>query len=288
MGRYATCAWLAVVLCGSPAMAQEAEPPADAPAAEAPAESPTGDAPKENEVVTPSEAVTTSGSAWKDIFVVPRRAILKRRRLEIMPTYNVTMNNSLVRHHGLGGQLNFWISEALFVGLEGTWYERDLMGLTGRYFLIGLDQRVLASVNRYKWSAFLDFGYVPIQGKFALFNAAVLHWDVYISGGVGVIETEIIPKDPANPGFGGFRIAGLLPGIGTHLWFNRWLGLDVYIKDYIFSDKLEPTTRTKGDCVSSKMCEAADKAPSQFTFDLVFGVGLSVMLPPSYEYRTAR
>ena len=66
------------------------------------------------------------------------REVLKRRRLEIMPTYNVTMNNGLVRHHGLGGQVNFYMSESLFIGVEGTYYAKQILD---RYYLIGVDHR---------------------------------------------------------------------------------------------------------------------------------------------------
>ena len=303
MGRVAFRAWLAVpliaVLGGPLAHAQEkeaqppgaeapaAEPPAAEPPAATPPEQPTGEAPREGEVVTPSEQAGPPTQAWTDIFVVPRRTVLKRHRVEFMPTYNVTLNSSMIRHHGFGGELNFYLSESLFIGAEGTWYQHQI---TDRYFLIGVDQRVLPSVNEYRWSAFLDFGYVFASGKFTLFNNAIVHWDTYVSGGVGVFGTEVLPKNPADNGFSSIRIAGLLPGIGTHMWLNRWFALDAYFKDYIFADQLEPNTRMPGDCVDPKNgnCAAQKNAQSQFTFNMVFGVGFSIMLPPGFEYRTPR
>ena len=306
MGKVAFRAWLAVpliALLGGPvahAQTKEAEPPAaeppagEPPASEPPAtappatapEQPSGEAPKEGEVVTPSEQAGPPTQAWSDIFVVPRRHVLKRRRLEIMPTYNTTLNSSMIRHHGFGGALNFYLSESLFIGVEGTYY---LHKITDRYFLIGVDQRVLPSVNQYNWSAFLDFGYVFASGKFTLFNNAIVHWDTYVSGGVGVFQTEIIPKNPADNGFSSIRIAGLLPGIGTHMWLNKWFALDAYFKDYIFADLLEPNTRTPNDCPDPKNnCPAAKSAQSQFTFNMVFGVGFSIMLPAGFDYKTPR
>ena len=295
MARAALCAWLAAMMCGPLALAQdkEATPPGGdeaQPPAEAPAEPPTGEPPLDSGATTPSEAVPQL--APQEIFAIPRRMALRRRRVEFMPTYNVTINNPLIRHHGVGGAFNIYLSEALFLGLEGTYYIRQPTSPSDRYFLVGADQRVIPSVNQYNWSAFLDFGYVFAHGKFALFNSAVVHWDTYIMGGVGVLSTQIIPRD--DPGskdiFTNLPVfAGLLPGIGTRIWLNRWLALDAYIKNYIFADQLEPPTRVAGDCDPSHNCDKAkERAQSQFTFNVTFGVGLSIFLPPGFEYRTPR
>jgi outer membrane beta-barrel protein len=260
-----------------------AEPPAEPPAAEPPSSDPQKDAEK---ATTPVEEVKPGTKNWSDILVVPRRAVLKRRRLEFMPTYNVTINNTVIRHHGVGGALNFYLSEALFIGLEGTYYINDnLKDLHGRYFLLGLDQRVVPSVNRYLWSAFLTFGYVPIHGKFTLFNRAIGHWDVYAQLGLGVFQSEIIPRDPANENekFKSILISGMV-GLGSRLWLAKWIGLDAYVKNYMFADQLEPSSRAPGE----KGETAKQRAESQFTFNIVFGIGLSIFLPPGFEYKQMR
>jgi outer membrane beta-barrel protein len=280
---FGLCAWL--VLASQAAMAQTpggdepAAPPADEPPA---AEPPSAEAPKEGDVQTPVEqAKAGTADKYGDVFIVPRRPVLKRRRVELMPTYNVTINDPVIRHHGFGAELNIYLSEAFFIGVEGTYYAKQL---TDRYFLLGVDQRVLPSVNHYVWSALLDFGYVPIHGKFTFFNSSIVHWEVYIQAGVGVFQSEVIPRDPANTGFSNYLIAGLLPGIGTRMWLSRWFAIDAYIKNYIFADQLEPTNRIPGE--TSDM--AASRAESQFTFDLTFGLGISIFLPPGFEYKTLR
>ena len=248
-----------------------------------------GEPPKEgSDVQTPSEqaAQQSPTQAWKDIGVLPRRPVLKRYRVEIMPTWNVTLNNPMVRTHGFGGQLNLYLSEALYIGLEGTYYQSQVLD---RYYLVGLDQRVLPSINRYIFSAFLEFGYVPIHGKFTLFNKAVLHWEAYIAGGVGIFQSEIIPRDPANTSFKNILISGLLPAFGLRLSVNRWFALDTYIKSYLFADKLEPTARTTGDCVKGGDCPAKGNAvPAPFAANFVFGLGVTFFLPPKFEYKTPR
>lgn len=294
------CVWLATVpmMGGQLAMAQDKEAappggdaPADAPPAEAPAaEPPSAEPPKEGaEAKTPVEEVKPgAGGKWSDIFIVPRRPVLKRRRVELIPTYNVSVNNALIRHHGVGGMLNVYLSEAFYIGVEGTYYFPQL---TDRYYLLGIDQRVVPSVNHYVWSALLDFGYVPIHGKFTFFNNAIAHWEVYVSLGVGVFQADVIPRDPAFGGFTKYLVSGQV-SLGSRLWMNRWFAIDTYIKDYLFNDQLEPTSRMMGDTPDATGncpagCASAN-AESRFTNNLVFGVGISLFLPPGFEYKQLR
>jgi outer membrane beta-barrel protein len=278
------CAVLA--LSGQVAWAQdkEATPPGGeeaAPPAEAPAEAPAAEPPKEGEASTPVEEVKPGATKnFSDIYVVPRRPVLKRKRVELIPTYNVTLNNEAIRHHGFGLMLYIYLSEALFIGLEGTYYVKELLD---RYFLLGADQRVIPSVNRYVWSAFLDFGYVPIHGKFTFFNTTIAHWECFVNAGVGVLQTDVIPRNPANDSFTNYLIAGNV-GIGSRMWLARWFAIDAYLKAYMFADQLENTNRMAGeDAATAKM-----NATSQFTFDVTFGVGVSIFLPPGFEYHTLR
>ena len=69
---------------------------------------------------------------------------------------------------------------------------------------------------------------------------------------------------------------------------NKWFALDMYIKNYLFADKLEPLQRTLGDCVAGGACPAKDNSVSQITTHVVFGLGVSFFLPPKFEYKTAR
>jgi len=213
--------------------------------------------------------------SWRDIVVVPRRPILKYHRVEIIPTYNLTLNSSVVRHHGFGGIVNFFLSETLNIALEATYYQPQLLE---HFFLRGLDDRVLPSVNRYWWSAALNFGYVPIYGKFALFNKLIFQWEAYIGAGIGLIQTEWIPRDPGNSSQTNFDIMWHVD-IGTRLFFTKWLVLQVYLKDYMFVDSFEPSQRTK---------MGADAGDSRFVNNLVFGVGIGMFLPTSFEYKYTR
>lgn len=215
--------------------------------------------------------------SWQDIVVVPRRRILKFHRVELVPTYNVTINNSLYRHHGFGGIINFFLSETLSIGIEGTYYQDQQQQ---NYFLRGLDDRVLPSVNRYWWSGDLNFGYVPFYGKFALFDRWIAQWEGYVGAGVGVIQTQWITRDPADRAATNYDIQWHLD-IGMRMFLTKWLTIHAYLKDYMFVDSFEPANRPSDGNV-------IPKGDSSFVNNVVFGVGVGMFLPTGFEYKYTR
>jgi outer membrane beta-barrel protein len=217
--------------------------------------------------------------SWRDIVTVPRRPILKYHRVEFIPTYNTTINNSLYRHHGFGGVVNFFLSETLNLGLEGTYYVPQQQE---QYFLRGLDDRILPSVNHYLWSANLNFGYVPFYGKFALFDRWIFQWEGYVQAGLGVIQTEWITRDPADRSATNYDIQWHVD-VGMRMFLTKWLAIHAYLKDYMFVDSLEPSSR--GSAVGSA---PPPKGDSQFIQNLVFGVGVGMFLPTGFEYKYTR
>jgi outer membrane beta-barrel protein len=296
-GALVLCASLVVTSVAGRAYAQEPTPPGGEPTPPAggePAPPPGGEPapPGGSEPAAPGSEPTSPGEpakppptpergqlgslSWKDILTVPRRPILKYHRVELIPTYNLSINNTLYRHHGFGGIINFFLSETLNIGIEGTYYIPQQLE---HYFLRGLDDRVLPSVNQYIWSATVNFGYVPIYGKFALFNKWIFQWEAYIQAGIGVMQTEWITRDPANRSATNYDVLWHVD-LGTRLFLTKWLAIHAYIKDYMFVDKFEPASRTNPTSVPEGV--------SEFVQNIVFGVGVGMFLPTGFEYKYTR
>ena len=292
----------------APADAPAAPPAAEPPAAEPPAASlpPTGEA-TASEVATaktPTDDVHAK-TRWDDIAVLPRRYSLKARRVEFSPQYHFTLNNPLIRHHAVGAQINYFLSEALWLGVEGQYYvPQQSTSVDGTYFLIGSQDKALPAVNKLVFSALLDFGYVPVAGKFALFNRAIVHWEGYVTLGVGAFMSEVIPVKRSDPAFK--TISAIFDvGVGSRLFLTKWLALNAFLKLYGYPDKFEPVanasfTRTGAGCSASLAGltgTAADDAYMQcrkdngsttLVMDVQFGLGLSIFLPPKFDYKMSR
>jgi outer membrane beta-barrel protein len=252
--------------------------PTPAPTA-APAPAPGG-APAAASPASPS-------SGWSDIIVVPRKKVLKAKRVELAPLYGVTINDPMIRHHQMGGQINYYLTDVLWLGVEGAYLQPQKLD---RFYLTPQQYRRVPKANKDLWEAALDFGYVPFYGKFALFNKKIIHWEGILTAGVGVTQTEVIPMDPS---FGAFKNFSITPnvGVGFRVFLTKWLVAFVLLRDYMILDKFEPC-RDQTTCAGKTAYPdtAAAKKHGEFGFmnNLFFTVGVGFFLPPSFTYTTAR
>jgi len=105
----------------------------------------------------------TAGAAaaqksWEDIVVVPRRAFLKAKRVELTPFSAISINDTLIRHYSFGGDLTFYLTDVFSVGVEGQYFIKER---SERESLIGEQFNRAPTLNKFKYSTSLVFGYVP-------------------------------------------------------------------------------------------------------------------------------
>jgi outer membrane beta-barrel protein len=229
-----------------------------------------------------SGAVKKTPLSWKDIVVVIRKPFLKIRRTELNPFVATTMNDNMIRHESIGGELAYWLTDVLAVGVEGQYYVHTF---AEPFDLIARQARRLPTVNQYNWSTALDFHYVPVYGKFAVLDHKVVTWEAYFTAGVGVGQSEVVPRDKAFPGFTNLLIQ---PNVGASMRFflAKWLTINFGVRDYLFLDKFEPTNRSL--TMNASASDASAHADSAFVNNIMFQIGLSFWLPTSFDYTTFR
>ncbi len=228
------------------------------------------------------EGVKKTPLSWKDIIVVIRKPFLKIRRTELNPFVATTMNDNMIRHEAIGGELSYWLTDVLAVGVEGQYYVHSF---AEPFDLIARQARRLPTVNQYNWSTALDFHYVPVYGKFAVLDHKVITWEAYFTAGIGVGQSEVVPRDKAFPGFTNLLIQ---PNVGASMRFflAKWLTINFGVRDYLFLDKFEPTNRSL--MKNGTAAEAQSNADSAFVNNIMFQIGLSFWLPTSFDYTTFR
>lgn len=265
----------AVVPSTPPVATPPSAPPAAAPEA---AEAEPAEATK-TEAGKPGEAKPEAAVSWQDIVVVTRKTFLKMNRLELVPMVQITLNDNMIRHYGITGQLNYWLTDVLAVGVEGQLFRHQFLE---PYDLVATAYRRLPTLNQYNFGASLNFHYVPFYAKFAVFNAGIVHWEGMITAGVGVTQSEIIPRDPQFPGWTNMLIT---PNVGftSRFFLFSWLTFDLGVRDYIFVDKFESVNRMTADVEAAKA-----NATSQLINHVMFTAGVSFWIPPSFSYTTFR
>ena len=227
----------------------------------------------------------SSTGSWADIVVVPRKAFLKGGRFEFQPFTGISVNDSLIRHYVLGLDLNYFLTDVFWIGLQGQYFIHQL---TNQEELVGSEYNRAPTLNEYLYGGALNFGYVPIYGKFALFNRSILSWEIWASAGVGVTFTKVIPRDPANDAFA-FQNTDITPnvGIGSRFFLLNWLSVNFALRDYLVPDKFEP----KPDGASAGITTSAQakaQAQSELVQNVLFYVGVGFYLPTKFQYKTPR
>jgi outer membrane beta-barrel protein len=223
---------------------------------------------------------STTTLAWRDIVVVPRKAFLKGGRFEFAPFTGVSINDNLIRHYAFGADINFFLTDVLWVGVQGQYFIKQL---TEREDLIGLQYNRIPTLNHYLYGGALNFGYVPVYGKFAWFNKGIMHWEIWISAGIGYTKSETIPR---NPGTTPFKNDLLTPnvGIGSRFFLFNWVTVNFALRDYFVPDKFERVPNTTPDDPAA----AKANATSALVNNLMFYVGVGFYLPTGFQYKTPR
>jgi outer membrane beta-barrel protein len=220
--------------------------------------------------------------SWGDIVVVMRKPFLKLKRVELMPFLATTMNDNMIRHYAGGGALDYFLTDVLAVGVEGQYFAKQFRE---PFDLVGRQARRLPTINKYNFAGALNFHYVPVYGKFAILDKKLVHWEAYFTAGVGVTQTEVVPRDPRFPGFTNLNIT---PNVGASMRFflTKWATVNVGIRDYIMVDKFEPTDRSP--TMNASAAQAKENAEGTLINNVMFQLGVSFWIPPTFEYSTFR
>lgn len=260
-------------------------PPPDTPAAPPKGPDDSGGPPTDTESKekkqSPEKRWAEAIKTWKNIVVLPRKSFLKRMRVELSPFIGTTINDQMIQHTLIGGELNFFLTDILAIGARGIYYFDNVMAdeFWTRYHF-----RRVPTLNRYRFSITGDFSYVPIYGKFTVFNKYIFQYEIYLSGGLGVTRSEVVPRDFDNEPFQSWSLT--IPiGLGGRFFFTKWLAAQISFRDYMLVDRFEKTGRTQQE--AQKAIDAKE-TETRFINNLVFTVGVSVFFPLDFKYTTFR
>lgn len=249
-----TAGWCAVALAatsilGFDARAQAAAaPPADTPPADR--ELAVEEAQEDATAKTADEG--TGLTLQQRIRAVSRHVFLKGGRFEVAPLAGITTNDPFYRRWQLGARVSYHVNDvfSVDVGGAGVLYSEflDPAPILGQLSTPVDDEAQLFGYG--------DVGvtFSPLYGKVAVMAEWVIHFDTFLSGGLGATfdETTTIVH-PA-----------LELGIGSRVFLTRWLVLRTDLRDYIY-----PQDRGSGVKVQNL---------------LNLNVGLGIFFPFDFEY----
>ncbi|MBK6694182.1 MAG: outer membrane beta-barrel domain-containing protein [Myxococcales bacterium] len=217
----------------------------------------------------------------QDLYAVQQIYALRARRVELNPYWSQTLNDQFVAHPGPGLALNYYLSNVLAIGLNGTYYTNFDSSFNAD---VRRSARVAVPLNEYLANANLNFSYVPVYGKFAGFGDFIFHFDAYVVGGVGGLWTRPIAViDPDNRKFDWKPKIAFNAGVGLRIFFNRWFAAMLEVRDYVYQEELESLTLAATQ--QKQQDPGTWFGDKQLTNNVQAQLGISVFLPFSWEYR---
>lgn len=241
------------------------EPAIDEPALDEPAiDEPAVDEPTEpGSASEPSDASSDPARSGIDaarldkIKAVPRKAVLKKGRLELAPFASLSMNDPYYQHFAAGGSVVYYPHDSfgfgigvdyLYANVETSNVDAVRQGLTS----------VPAQFEQPRLFGHFDFYWVPVYGKVSLFDRNILHFEFYGTGGLGIAST--LDDDGLQPA------ANF--GLGQRMFFGDWFALRIEGRNHVY--------------VATQTVDRIERSDIQSIFMLYLGA--SFFIPPSFEY----
>lgn len=205
--------------------------------------------------VAPSSDPNADGVVDR-VKAVPRRDLLKRRRLELSPHTGVSLNDPYFVHLEFGGTLVFYPHDNFGIGIGADYFYAHPRTTNVDAVRLGLTS-VLATFDLPVLMAHLDFYWLPIYGKVSVFNSWIVNFDLYASAGVGV-ATAFGTHTPMEANI----------AIGSHYALTQWLAIRAEVREHMFVDT-----------------QVANNIPrSSVQSYTMFLLGVSFFVPPTFEY----
>jgi outer membrane beta-barrel protein len=234
----------------------------------------------------PRDTPVRGEEAREEIFAVQQIYALRINRVELMPSLAQSLNDPFVSHTGVGLALNYWFTNVLAVGLNFNWYE-GLESESDLNFFVRRSTRLAVPVNGFQFLANLNFTYVPIYGKFAMFNEFIFQYDAYIVGGIGLMRTRPIPVvDPVVRQFDFGERISFNVGIGLRVFITRWLAVFAELRDYMYLETLENLNVELG-AGRNNPDTWVQPSPS-FVNNVTAHIGLAIFIPFDFSYNQPR
>jgi outer membrane beta-barrel protein len=263
----------------------------------APATPPAGDTGTQLQLTVPGGEVTAAHHPLnEEIYAAQQIYALRNRRFEINPSVNVALNDPFVSHTGFGLTMNYWISNVLSVGLTGVFFQ-GLNSVSEVNYNVGRSTRLAVPINEYQVAAALNFSYVPLYGKFSMFNRFIFHWDMYLTAGVGIMRSRPIPAiDPEVRTFDWNTAIMFDAGIGFRVFLSRSVAITLELRNFIYPELLENTRtnfresgtvngRVSTTCADCRRNPANWTSSNVLTDNVMLSAGLTFFLPFNFNYR---
>jgi outer membrane beta-barrel protein len=182
-----------------------------------------------------SSADDTIGLTLDDrIRAVSRKVFVKAGRFELLPFGGISTNDAFFQRWTAGARMSYHLMDSFSIDLGGAYsfwsWQLDPVRTVKQQLNAITDDAVFYGYGD------LGFNFSPIYGKFALMSEWIIHFDAFVSGGLGTTfdsNQYTFLGDPLPGWMPGINPAAEI-GIGTRIFLFPWLIFRLDLRDYAY------------------------------------------------------
>ncbi len=234
-------------------------PPIDLSKPAPPAPPPAAPPRQEKGEARPTQPFSEKDVALGDkVKAVQRKGFLKRGRFEIAPMLAATANDAYYQKFGGALRLAYNLQDSFAVAVRGTYFGQ-IRTDNVRQGKMAFQSQLLNS-ELYE-QVMLDGIWSPIYGKAAILSKSIVHFDLFLSGGFGLVWTATSGA-PLNQGP---HLATEVGG-GVRFYPREWMAFEMGLLATFYPD------------------QTAQSLPATVQRVFVANVGVSFFYPFTFEY----
>jgi outer membrane beta-barrel protein len=168
------------------------------------------------------------------IAVLQQKQFLVKGKHELTPLFAVSMADKYTAHIGGGLAYTYHMLETLSIQAEGMYLYGYDSSLTNELYK---KQAAPVESDRTEMTYYagVDLIWAPLYGKLNLFSAATVSFNIYLTGGAGVVGTKVYNvTDKVYKNVDAAKFAGKVGG-GLQFFALNWLNIKFEFSDIIFT-----------------------------------------------------
>ncbi len=195
-----------------------------------PSESAPPSAPEAKAEATPERPFSEKDVALGDkVKAVQRKGFLRRGRIEVTPMFAATANDAFYQKFGYGGRLGYNLQDSFELAARYTRYEQ-MRTDNVREGKIAFQSQLL-NTELYQ-QAMLDGIWSPIYGKAAFLGKSIVHFDLFLTGGFGLVWTATSDAPLKQGPHPATELGG-----GVRFYPREWMAFELGVLATIYPDQ---------------------------------------------------
>lgn len=190
----------------------------------------------------PAFAQSEHDTALDSGSVVRHKILYRSTRFEAAPLVGMTLNDSYIRNLMAGVSLSYHLTNEWGLNLVGAYgvaqfdteMRENTEAVLNEHQPSTLDD---LSYSHLEWLAGLELSYVPLVGKFSMFNSVFANYDIHLIAGFAFVNEVAVPAvdgQEVDAQLEGLRPAPVL-GVGARLFLSDWISANLQVRDYLYT-----------------------------------------------------